>query len=202
MTSESSNLQKYETGNPLVRRLLRRFVARLGSTVEAMRPSSILDLGCGEGFVAQELARRLPGVAYVGFDVSAEAVLRARQLNPELEFHQADVLGPLPGPERADVVLCIEVLEHLASPERALELIVERAQQAAVVSVPWEPWFQLGNLLRGKYLQGLGNHPEHVQHFSPRSLHALLASQTQPVQVETCFPWLLGVARTSGRSRS
>ena len=39
-----------------------------------------------------------------------------------------------------------------------------------VVSVPWEPWFRLGNLGRGRNVARLGNDPEHVQWFTPRRL--------------------------------
>jgi hypothetical protein len=36
-------------------------------------------------------------------------------------------------------------------------------------SVPFEPYFRIGNVLRGKHLGRLGNHPEHVQHWNLRT---------------------------------
>ena len=45
-----------------------------------------------------------------------------------------------------------------------------------VVSVPWEPWFRLGNLGRGKNVARWGNDPEHVNFFNPRKLRAALGA--------------------------
>ena len=55
-------------------------------------------------------------------------------------------------------------------------------------------FFRGGNFLRGKYLARWGNHPEHIQQFGPRSFQALLEASFRVVRVETCFPWLIGVA--------
>ncbi len=41
---------------------------------------------------------------------------------------------------------------------------------SVVVSVPHEPWFRVGSLIRGKYVRTLGNHPEHINHWNPRTL--------------------------------
>ena len=80
----------------------------------------------------------------------------------------------------------------------ALERIAAATSDYVVVSVPWEPYFRLGNLLRGKYLTNWGNHPEHVQQFSPESLRDLLTRHFAFVAIDTCFPWLLAVARKQG----
>jgi hypothetical protein len=66
-----------------------------------------------------------------------------------------------------------------------------------VVSVPWEPWFRLGNLGRGKNLGRLGNDPEHVQAFTPARLRKVLESGFHEVQVVRAFPWLIADARGS-----
>ena len=73
-----------------------------------------------------------------------------------------------------------------------------------VVSVPYEPWFRIGSLLRGKYVRSLGNHPEHVNHFNRRSLAALLDPVLEGVEIRVAFPWLIahGRVRTSGFSCS
>jgi hypothetical protein len=64
------------------------------------------------------------------------------------------------------------------------------ARRAVVVSVPWEPYFRLGNLARLKYLRRLGNHPEHIQAFDPPALAAAMRRHFPSVQVVTSFPWL------------
>ena len=42
----------------------------------------------------------------------------------------------------------------------------------------------------------LGNDPEHVQHFNPRSFRALLGEFYPRVEIEVCFPWILAIVRT------
>jgi len=194
----SSNYQKYQTQNPLMRKVIRRFLDHLCARIVEIRPRTIVDLGCGEGVVAGEIRRVLPDVRYVGIDASGEAIRMARASNPGFEFHQGDILEGQPEGAVADLALCVEVLEHLDQPDLALERIAAVTSDYVVVSVPWEPYFRLGNLLRGKYLTNWGNHPEHVQQFSPGSLRDLVDRHFASVGIDTCFPWLIAVARKRG----
>ncbi len=50
---------KYGSGNPLVRRLMAGFERDLDDLFAAAAPSSVLDVGCGEGVLVQRWARRL-----------------------------------------------------------------------------------------------------------------------------------------------
>ena len=59
------------------------------------------------------------------------------------------------------------------------------------MSVPFEPYFRIGSLLRGKYVRSLGNHPEHVNHFNRKSLQALLEPAVALQTIEVAFPWLI-----------
>jgi len=178
--------------------VIRRFLDHLCARIVEIRPRTIVDLGCGEGVVAGEIRRVLPDVRYVGIDASGEAIRMARASNPGFEFHQGDILEGQPEGAVADLALCVEVLEHLDQPDLALERIAAATSDYLLVSVPWEPCFRLGNLLRGKYLTNWGNHPEHVQQFSPGRLRDLLERHYSCVAVETCFPWLIAVARREG----
>jgi ubiquinone/menaquinone biosynthesis C-methylase UbiE len=68
---------------PLDRKLLDRFA-------ESVRKAGVVcDLGCGPGQIARYLHER--GVAVCGMDLSAGMIERARQLNPDIEFHQGDM---------------------------------------------------------------------------------------------------------------
>jgi len=164
--------------------------------VAERRPRRIVDLGCGEGIVARELALCLrEPFEYLGLDANPGSVETARDLNrdhPNLCFEVADVVSLQPRKGWADVGICLEVLEHLPQPERAVDRLALWSRDVAIFSVPWEPWFQLGNLARGRHVLRLGNHPEHIQHFGPRSFGRLLGRSRGRVSVETCFPWLVG----------
>ncbi len=82
--------------------------------------ADILDLGCGAGELARELARRGHQGTYTGLDFSEELMAHARQDLPEdfkATFHQADLTTPdwdadLPK-EHYDVVMAFAVLHHI-----------------------------------------------------------------------------------------
>jgi len=73
----------------------------------------VLDVGCGEGRFAAELARA--GAEVVGIDVAAEPLRRARALHPELDLRlvRAEAAWPLRDAS-FDVVWAGEVIEHIA----------------------------------------------------------------------------------------
>jgi SAM-dependent methyltransferase len=69
---------------------------RLAREVGDLGP--ICDLGCGPGQIARYLHRQ--GAATLGVDLSPGMIAEARRLNPDIPFHQGDMLA-LPDPEDA-----------------------------------------------------------------------------------------------------
>jgi SAM-dependent methyltransferase len=191
--------KKYGTTNPLVRWLLRRWMTRLVQVLD--EPTGrVVDIGVGEGLA---LERMLPaGRPVVGVDYRRDKVTAARARCEGLAVGVADA-GMLPFADRsADLVTSIELLEHLDPVDGAVAELARITRGRLVVSVPWEPWFRLGNLARGKNPRRLGNDPEHVQAFTPRRLRRLLGAEFTVVRVERAFPWLIAEAqapRSGGR---
>jgi ubiquinone/menaquinone biosynthesis C-methylase UbiE len=70
---------------PLDRELLTRFAAR----VEDKR--AICDMGCGPGHIARFLHDA--GTNVFGLDLSSRMIEEARRLNPEISFHQGNMLA-------------------------------------------------------------------------------------------------------------
>jgi len=58
---------------------------------EAGELGPICDLGCGPGQIARYLHRQ--GVKTLGVDLSANMIVEAQRLNPEIHFHQGDMLS-------------------------------------------------------------------------------------------------------------
>jgi SAM-dependent methyltransferase len=176
--------EKYHDPNPVVGFVIRRFFERIGGLLAELRPQSLLDAGCGEG----EMLRRnvVPkGTRIVLLDRNSDS---AAQLRGSVDA--------LPFPPRSfDVVTCLEVLEHLEQPARAVSELLRVSRRAVVVSVPYEPWFRIGNVLRGKHLSGLGNHPEHVQHWNLQTFERFLRASGSEVRVIEAFPWIIACCR-------
>jgi Methyltransferase domain len=197
---------KYGSSNPVVRWLLDRWSVRLRGVVGPLS-GTVVDVGVGEGLCLERLlgpAAATGGVEteprglVIGVEYRPDKARVARRL-PGVAPVVGDA-GMLPVPDgRADLVTCIEVLEHLPEVDRAVDELARVAADRCVVSVPWEPWFRLGNLGRGKNVRRLGNDPEHVGWFTPGRLRRTLERSFAEVRVVRAFPWLIAEARGARR---
>ncbi|HEY5011963.1 MAG TPA: class I SAM-dependent methyltransferase [Acidimicrobiia bacterium] len=186
--------RKYSTGNPVVQRLIARWATQLRGEITTLAPpgTTMADIGIGEGLALERI--RPEGTAVVGIEYRTDKVRCARELIADLRAVVGDA-GMLPLRDGAvPLTTCIEVLEHLTDPEPAVAELARVSNRGCVVSVPWEPWFRLGNLARGKNVGRFGNDPEHLQFFTPRRLEALLGRHFESVRVKPVFPWLVAIA--------
>ncbi len=121
----SFHSRKYGTRNPLTRLLSARFLDRVLAEVDEIRPGRIVEIGCGEGRITAELDRLDLEIDYVGYDIDPEAVAIAVRRYPDKTFRQADLLQLRPPQDQthADLVLCLEVLEHLPEPAGAVKIV-------------------------------------------------------------------------------
>ena len=188
----SGNWQKYTSGNPIQQRLISGFLASVKQAVDLAAPHTIADVGCAEGLVAQHLLADGCSARFVGADLDLTALCRGRTQSPHLAAQQADIYH-LPYRDRsADLVLCLEVLEHLIDPARAVGELRRVAAHYCLISVPHEPLFRLANLARGKNAARLGDDPEHCQHWNGPGLIKFLQRCGLAVRwIRRPLPWLL-----------
>jgi 2-polyprenyl-3-methyl-5-hydroxy-6-metoxy-1,4-benzoquinol methylase len=192
-----NTFDKYGSSNPVVKRLMGGFHSTLDELWERAAPSSVLDVGCGEGVLTVEWAERLGSGRIVGIDLEdpklrAEWNARAR---PNLEFRAEEATHLSFADDEFDLATAIEVLEHVPEPEATLAEMARVARGHLLVSVPREPLWRGLNMARGAYWRDLGNTPGHVNHWSKRGFVSLLSRYGTVEEARSPFPWTMLLVR-------
>jgi len=140
-----------------------------------------LDLGCGIGNITIPLASL--GYRMTGIDISPKNIntAKARQItvnNPVFFVGNAEHFSL--DKENLDFVICSEVLEHLNSPHKALNLIkkILRNKGLLIITVPngYGPYSLIADHLRNKVISRISNiqPSEHVKTFSLSNIRNLI----------------------------
>lgn len=107
----------------------------IADTVRKLSPSSVLEVGSGDGHFIGVLGSDVP--RRVGVDFSERAISFARAFNPDVTFHAGDAAEM---DEQFDVVAAIEVLEHIPDDQVAsfLRVLFGRVKPGGyvLISVP------------------------------------------------------------------
>ena len=132
----------------------------------------VLDLGCGTGDLAADLAHG--GARVIAVDVAQAALDRARARHPELDLRLVPIDGPLPFDDGAfDAVWSSEVIEHVADTARWLSEVRRVLEPGGRVLLTTPSHGRLRLLAGGieRYSQPLG---DHLHLYTARSLRELL----------------------------
>jgi len=134
-----------------------------------MKVKKIIDVGCGEGQVANYLIKQNPKLEIIGVDKSNQAINLARE-TVKAKFFVADIFDSAKvfSKKNFDLILILEVLEHLENPRLSLKELKKINSKYYIFSVPSEPWFSLGNLLMGKNISRLGKDRDHRQFWTKK----------------------------------
>ena len=178
MQYNTGNIDKYETRNPLKKRMVNRLNQRILKEFQILLNQNyacgnakikVLDAGCGEGYIDFILMKACPEITLTGLEYTKEAIAIAKKANPSVDYIQGDIRNMPFENHTFDIVLCTEVLEHLDNPERALNELNRVGKNKLVLTVPHEPWFCMGNMLVLKNLSRFGNPVDHINHWNKQS---------------------------------
>ena len=195
-TVTGNTYDKYGSKNPVVRRLMANFEGTLDELFVKAAPTSLLDVGCGEGVLTAQWATRIDG-RVVGIDLD-DPQLHAeweQRTAPNLEYRVMKAENLPFSDDEFDVASAIEVLEHVPDPEHTVAEMARVAARHLLVSVPREPLWRGLNMARGAYLKDLGNTPGHLNHWSKRSFVQLLSRHGDVIQARSPFPWTMLLVR-------
>ena len=192
-----NTFDKYGSSNPVVKRLMAGFHGTLDQLWDKASPSSVLDVGCGEGVLTVEWAERLGDRRVVGIDLD-DPKLRAeweQRERPNLEFRVEEATRLSFAEDEFGLAAAIEVLEHVPEPEATLAEMARVARSHLLVSVPREPMWRGLNMARGAYLRDWGNTPGHLNHWSKSGFVSFVGTVGEPVAVRSPFPWTMVLVR-------
>lgn len=124
---QTTNLNRYQGDHSFAVERIGNFFDNLIRLITLVKPAYILNIGCGEGFDIKNVCEKGKiDLAYCcGLDLNSEALKMAQELLTTVRFDaiQGDIYHLPFKLSRFDIVLCLEVLEHLKYPERALREI-------------------------------------------------------------------------------
>ena len=141
-------------------------VRRILSIIAGYNSSdSVVDLGCGNGALLEEIAARLPEARLAGVDLSSEQLRQNKERLPNIDWYCADLQEqPSFAASTFNVVVASEVIEHLDKPLALLRHAFALAAADAMLIVTT----QSGPV--GATERSVG----HQRHFTADELTALL----------------------------
>ena len=188
-----NQVDKSQLRNPISRRMVAGFDSALLRLIGGIQPAptSVHEVGCGEGRLTRKLRDHL-GIEVRASDFSERLIIENQSRNEAHIQYVVRSVYDLDASDRAELIVCCEVLEHLERPADALAALRALRGGTYLFSVPCEPLWRVLNLARGKYLAALGNTPGHLNHWSRRGfLNFLAASGFRPDSSAQPLPWTM-----------
>ena len=135
-----------------------------------LTPKTVCEVGCGAGEILVNLQQRMtPAVVFDGYDISPYAhQLAIKKANKNLRFHLEDITKE---DVKYDLILLIDIVEHLEDPFRFLRDIKKKAP-SKILRVPLDLSVQAAMrvtpIMRARALRG------HLHYFNKETILATL----------------------------
>jgi ubiquinone/menaquinone biosynthesis C-methylase UbiE len=135
---------------------------------------TILDIGCGEGIMLEKLGRSFPDRTITGIDFMEENVGICERC--DLPAKQGDIYSLDLPDNYADVILLMEVIEHLKDPQAAVAQLhrVLKPGGRLIVVYPNDKFFLLTRLLLLRFKEA-HHDPGHVRLWTPGQIRKFLS---------------------------
>lgn len=143
---------------------------------------SFLEIGCGTGFVLQNLQKNFPSVEFYGSEYYEEGLSFARQRVPSATFRRLDATK-LDEEELYDAIGAFDVLEHIEEDGRTLHNLARALTKKGhlVVTVPQHRWLW----------SDVDRQAHHVRRYTRDELLAKMRAAGFQIRLATSFVSLL-----------
>lgn len=148
----------------------------------APRRDSILEVGCGTGFVLSGICEEFPGAELTGSEIFTDGLQFAAERLPRARLMQMDARD-IPYVEEFDVVGAFDVIEHIREDEQALAELHKALKPGGtmIIAVPQHLW-----------LWGPADvHAHHERRYTGRELNQKVSAAGFQVLRNTSFVTLL-----------
>ena len=135
MFADDLNIKIYMDKNRL--KFLESVVELAVSKINIFSKKHILDVGCGTGDLLNILIQNEIGETHLGIDYASTAERVVKSINENIDFLFGD-LYELNLPQKYDLVFCTEVIEHVATPRKFVEKILQTMDTGGhlIITVP------------------------------------------------------------------
>ena len=131
----------------------------LEQQLELKNIHTVADVSAGTGHLLKLFREKHAGKKYFGFDYSGKALDVCRKTCPGITFSQADLYKGVA--QTFDLLLCVDTLEHLEYPEKAISSMLNMTNASGYVCIA---------VPNGRYDTFEG----HIHYWSPESLMLFL----------------------------
>lgn len=145
-------------------------VAIYNNIASYMQNRTVLEAGCGIGLGTAVLERFSDYI--VGTDKLKNNINFACCLYPWIEFKEWDI--NFPTQLKADVVVCIEAIEHVKNPQDAIKHLLDAAEEEVWLSTP-----------NGTGKPRPPSNPYHVCEYTPEEVYQMIRNVTSGVTIRT-----------------
>ena len=186
---------KYKKANFFEKILLKNFFNKVKSIIPE-NIKSVAEIGCGAGISTEKLRDFfINQQTFFASDLDPELVEMAKEKNKGVSFGVESIYDLNHTDGEFDLVFCLEVMEHLEEPEKALKEISRITKEYVIISVPREPLWRILNMARGSYWKDLGNTPGHINHWSKRGVSKFISREFKVLKVCSSTPWTIVLAQ-------
>lgn len=194
MLKDVANFEKYTQSGKIGDCLIKNFYNSCFTLLETIQQKiqNVFEVGSGEGISTQQLHNFLGSeVVYEASELRENRIPMIKKRNPLVNVSQETIYSLSKESKSIDLVICLEVLEHLENPQKALKELSRVTKKYTLISTPREPWWSWLNVCRGKYLTGFGNTPSHIQRWSSRGLAEEVDPWFELLAVRKPLPWTM-----------
>lgn len=192
MLKDVANFEKYTQSGKIGDYLIKNFYNSCFALLETIQENikNVFEVGSGEGISTQQLHLFLGSeVVYEASELRENRIAMIKKRNPQVKVSQETIYSLSKESKSIDLLICLEVLEHLENPQKALKELARVAKKYVLISTPREPLWSWLNICRGKYISGFGNTPSHIQRWSSRGLVKEIAPFFELLSIQKPLPW-------------